>query len=113
MPRKPFAPGLRDISEVLLDKCRGGVPRLFLWQRIEPDSGCEMCEKVSRIADGIAQRRRVQIDEDHAVPIQKNVVGLQVPVDCRRRNFLKTRKNSGCDCLGLLTNSRTRPLNES
>ena len=64
------------------------------------------------VADGIAQGNRIQIDEDHTVARQENMVRLQVPMDRRRRNFFQACHDRSRDRLDILFHLRTGPLNK-
>src|SRR5438034_11665203 len=113
MKGKTFAPPLRRTGKVFLDECSRGGARLLAWHRVHPNSGGDVGEKMGGVADGIAQSDRVQVNEDHAVTINKNVVGLQVAMDWRGRNFFQARNDRGNDRFGLRSDFGTSPLNQS
>jgi hypothetical protein len=54
-------------------------------------------EEVRRISNGIAQGDGIEVDEDHLLAREENVVGLQIPVNRRRRNFLQALNDGGSD----------------
>src|SRR5438876_9655058 len=68
---------------------------------------------MSGVSGGIAHRNRIQIDEDHAVAIQENVVGLEVAMDRRGRDFFQARNDRGSDRFDLRSDFGTSPLNQS
>ncbi len=64
------------------------------------------------IADGIGQGRRVEVDEDHAVAREEDVVGLEIPVDRRGRHVFQAPNNRGGHRVDLRSRVRAAPLNQ-
>src|SRR6266571_8822294 len=83
--RKPLAPRLRDATEIFLEESSGSGERLFPRHRVQADPDDDMSKKVGGIAHGIAPGNRTKVDENDAVARQKNMFGLQIPMDRRRR----------------------------
>ena len=66
------------MSEVFLGERLGNQARFLRRQRGQAHPAGNVCPKVGGVADGIAQGNRIEVDEDHTVARQKNMVCLQV-----------------------------------
>ena len=61
----------------------------------------------------IAQDDRIEVDEDHPVARQEDVIGLQVSVDRRGRHLLQTGRDRGGDRPNSSAKPGLRPLDDA
>ena len=101
------------MGEVFLDKRRGGHARLLGRQRVQAHPARDVRPKMGRVPGRIAQGNRIEVDKDDAVARQENMIGLEVPMDGRRRNLLEAGNDRGGDRLDLRPRLRAGPLNQS
>src|SRR5881396_4047471 len=113
MQLKLLAPRRRDVSEVLVDEHIRGTTCLVGRQRVQTDPGRDVRDQVRGIPDGVAEDDRVEIDEDHLVARQEDVVGLQVAMDRGGRHVRETGPDRRRERLDLRTELRTGPLYET
>ena len=93
------APRGRNVAEVFFDECVGNGARPLWEHRPQADPARDIGEQVGGVADGVAQRGRVEVDEGHAVAREEDVVGLQVPVDRRGGSVVQAANDRSGDLL--------------
>src|ERR1051326_1265621 len=71
-----------------------------------------MGKKMSRVAGGIAQGGRIEINEIHLAAVQEDMVGLQVAMDGRRWNLFQAADDRGANCVDLGPQLVTSPGDE-
>src|SRR5438093_6487387 len=90
---KSVAPGLRDMDKIFRHERSRGCAGLLGLHCVQTHSRREMGKKMGGIADRIAQHNRVEIDKNHAVARQENMVRLQVPMDRLRWNLFQAHND--------------------
>ena len=113
MQLKLRAPRRRDVGKVFVDEHFRGTTCLVGRQRVQTDPGRDVRHQVRGVPHGVAEDDRVEIDEDHLVARQENVVGLQVPMDRGRRYVGEAGLDRRRERLDLRTQLRTGPLHET
>src|ERR1043165_10048149 len=71
-----------------------------------------MGKKMSRVAGGIAQGGRIEINENPLAAVQEDMVGLQVAMDGRRWNLFQAADDRGANSVDLGPQLGTSPGNE-
>ena len=64
------------------------------------------------VPDWIAQGNGIEVDEDHLLAREEDVVGLQVRMDRRRPHVFQARRDGGGDGLDPSPQVRTGPLHQ-
>src|SRR5438552_741113 len=73
--RKPFAPRLRHVREVLGGEHPSRGASLRAGQLVHADASHNVGEQVRGVPDWIAQGDRIEVDEHHSLTAQEHVVG--------------------------------------
>src|SRR5439155_900626 len=95
MQAKAPAPRPRHAVEVLRREQPGGGARLLGRHRIQADPAGDIREHMSGVPHGITQHHRIEVDEDHPVARQEDVVGLEISVNRGGRHLLQPGRHGG------------------
>src|SRR5438445_13499699 len=110
--RKPFAPRLRHVREVLGGEHPSRGASLRAGQLVHADASHNVGEQVRGVPDGIAQGDRIEVDEHHSLTAQEHVVSLHVAMDRRGGNLLEPLSDRVADRLDLAPRPRAGPLEQ-
>ena len=112
MQGKTLPPRGRDAVEVLCDEGRGPGARPRGRHGVQTDPAGDVRNEMGGVPDWIAQGNGIEVDEDHLLAREEDVVGLQVRMDRRRPHVFQARRDGGGDGLDPSPQVRTGPLHQ-
>src|SRR5207302_307935 len=90
-----FTPRTRCMAEVFFDEGARGCTSPVRRHRTHPGPARQMCEKGCHVPNGVAERDRVEIDEDDLLAGHEDMIRLQVSMDRRRGRLFQASRNLG------------------
>src|SRR5439155_18532289 len=79
-----FAPRTRRVPEVFFNEGGRRCTSPIFGHRTHPGPACQVSEKWCHVSNRVAERDRVEIDEEHLLAGHKEMVRLEIPVNRRR-----------------------------
>ena len=76
--REPFAPRIRDVSEVLLNEGIG-FGTVMPWA-IARGRGNQAGQQESGVQDWVRRGERIEINKHHEVTVEENMIELEIPM---------------------------------
>src|SRR5207244_10228155 len=108
-----FTPRTRCMAEVFFDEGARGCTSPVRRHRTHPGPARQMGEKGCHVPNGVAERDRVEIDEDDLLTGHEDMIRLEVSMDRRRRRLFQASRNFGRNRLDGIPAPGTRPLDKS